>query len=86
MKPPFRADKNQQIMCPRKEYEVHVFSDCHGWALRNELCHYADTCPTYLDLLIHRIKANKPVDAKTLEKMGIDPQIVKGLKEVKVHA
>ena len=86
MKPPFQADKNQQIVCPKVGHKVYVFSDCHGWAYRNELCHYADTCPTYLDLLICHIKANKPVDAKTLEKMGINPQIIRGLKEVKTHA
>ena len=77
MKPPFRADKNQQIMCPKVGREVHVFSDCHAWALRNELCKYADTCPSYLDLLMRHIAENKPVDLDVLEKMGLDIEVLK---------
>jgi len=79
LKPPFKAEKNQLIICPKVQNEVSVDADCHGWALRDELCHFAESCPPYLNLLIQRINEDKPVNPKVLEKLGIDRHIVKEL-------
>jgi hypothetical protein len=72
-KPPFSA--TEMIECPlpmvKPRNPVSVDGWCHGWALKNELCHYAGTCAPYLDLVQSRIKEGKPVNLKILKGLGI---------------
>jgi len=80
LKPPFKAT-TEEINCVLpmvKRYNPVTVKDwCHGWALKNELCHFASNCHAYLDLLIHRINQEKTVNADVLRKMGLDCEILK---------
>jgi hypothetical protein len=54
-KPPFKAKPDDKIFCPNLEREVPVDAYCHGWAFRNELCHQADKCESYLQYAERRM-------------------------------
>lgn len=74
LKPPFAAG-NEVINCPLPAIErlnpVRVDAYCHGWALQDELCHFAGTCSAYLAILQARMKEGKSVDLKVFEKLGV---------------
>lgn len=70
IKPLFLA--TEMIECPlpmvKRQNPVSVDAYCHGWAFKNELCHFANTCAPYLELLQERLKEGKPVNLKILTK------------------
>lgn len=55
MKPLFKAKPEDTIHCPDIGREVNVDAYCHGWALRDELCHDAETCEPYLQYAERRL-------------------------------
>jgi len=56
MKLPFKAKPEDTIHCPDVGHEVNVDAYCHGWALRDELCHDAENCEPYLEYAECRLK------------------------------
>lgn len=55
VKPPFKAKPNDKILCPNVGHEIPVEPYCHGWTFRNELCHQADECESYLQYAERRM-------------------------------
>mgnify|MGYP001042416135 CR=1 FL=1 len=77
LKPPFKADSSDVVLCPRLGREISVEAHCHGWALRDELCHDADECEPYLEF----------AEKKLIELQGkrrkirLQPELYKVLEE-----
>lgn len=59
MKPPFKADSSDVILCPNLGRKVSVDSYCHGWALRDELCHDAEACEPYKEYAERKLRRRK---------------------------
>lgn len=77
MKPPFKADPSDVVLCPQLKREVPVDAYCHGWALREELCHDANECEPYLEYAERRLIK---LQAKR-RRIRIPPEIMIKLQE-----
>jgi len=75
-KPPFKAKPEDEIFCLSVGRKVPVSAYCHGWAYRNELCHDAETCETYLEFAEARL-----IELQTQrKKIRLPPEIFEALK------
>lgn len=75
LKPPFKANSKETVNCPLplvKRYNpIRIDNYCHGWLFKDELCHHAAYCSSYLALIIQRMNTGKQLDLNTLARMGI---------------
>ena len=55
MKPLFKANPSDVILCPELDEKVTVEGWCHGYALRDELCPNSQNCEPYLSYVEKRL-------------------------------
>jgi len=48
IKPPFKANSEDKLFCPKLRKQVEVDAYCHGWALQDRLCPDSQDCEPYL--------------------------------------